>query len=301
MLVSPPDQIVRQSPDEQTIAPAEFTPLLQAIEILVEFPDGRTRPLAQTTLYVDNVKVAENNSAPFDRFIWDLRDYEISGQHILSVEAVDQYGLKKTSAGVPVVVTIVRPQRGLLPFLSRNRLWVALGAILFAGSALGVILATGRARRRPSSTDRKARRDPLTQPLPRERTEPRKWNLPGLHKQKQSEAYLLRLKDDGQPLTAPPIPIPAPEMTFGSDPLQATRILNDASVSPLHARLREQNGDFILSDEKSVAGTWVNYEPLTTPQCLQHGDLIQIGRVSYRFMLRKPPEKASPKVTPTKP
>jgi pSer/pThr/pTyr-binding forkhead associated (FHA) protein len=89
-------------------------------------------------------------------------------------------------------------------------------------------------------------------------------------------------------------------MTFGSDPMQVTRILDDPSVSPLHARLREQAGQYILSDEKSVAGTWVNYELLAVPRPLQHGDVLGIGRLSYRFMLRKPPERRLPTITPTK-
>ena len=100
-------------------------------------------------------------------------------------------------------------------------------------------------------------------------------------------------------MSAPPIPVIAPEMTFGSDPMQVTRILDDPSVSPLHARLQEQNGGYILSDEKSVAGTWVNYEQLQAPRRLQHGDVLHIGRLSYRFMLRKPPERPQPKITPT--
>jgi pSer/pThr/pTyr-binding forkhead associated (FHA) protein len=107
------------------------------------------------------------------------------------------------------------------------------------------------------------------------------------------------LKDDGQPITSPAIPISTPEMTFGSDPIQATRVLDDPSVSPLHARLRGENGKYILNDEGSTAGTWVNYEQLTAPMRLQHGDVIHIGRVSYRFMLRTVPERSAPRVTPT--
>ena len=101
-------------------------------------------------------------------------------------------------------------------------------------------------------------------------------------------------------MIAPPIPVVIPEMTFGSDPMQATRILDDPSVSPLHARLKEENGEYILSDEKSIAGTSVNFELLTTPRRLQHDDVLQIGRLSYRFKLRKPPERLAPRVTPTK-
>jgi hypothetical protein len=207
--------------------------------------------------------------------------------------------LSKTSLSVPVLVTIVKPQYGLLPFLSRNSLWVALIAILFTGAVLGVILAGGRIRRRMRPAERKAALDPVTQPVAAVKSG-HNLRVPWKRPSKPAEAYLVRLKDDGQPMTAPPIPISTPEITFGSDPLQVTRILDDPSVSPLHARLREQNGEYILSDEKSVAGTWVNYVALTAPQRLQHGDVLQIGKLSYRFMLRKPPEQPSPKITLTK-
>jgi hypothetical protein len=198
------------------------------------------------------------------------------------------------------MVTIVKPKFGLLPFLSRNSLWVALVAILFAGAVLGVILAGGRIRRRKARVKRGSFIDPVTQPVAGLMGR-RNLRLPWKRPAKQPGAYLLRLKDDGQPVTAPPIPISAPEMTFGSDPMQATRILDDPSVSPLHASLREENGEFILSDEKSAAGTWVNFEALLSPRRLQHGDVLHIGRLSYRFMLRKPPERPAPKINYTKP
>ncbi len=300
ILVSPPYQIVRQAPDERTQDTTRFTPAAQIIEVLVEFPDGRPRPLTQTALFVDNVKVAINTSEPFNKFVWDLSGYSESGQHYLSVEAVDAYGLRHTSIAVPVTITVVIPERGLLPFLSRNRTYVSIGAVIFAGTALGVILVTGHSRRkRFTRPSRMARTDPLTQPVVRQRKD-RRWMRGAQRPPKEAEAYLVRIREDGQSLTAPPVPVVTPEMTFGSDPLQVTRILDDPSVSPLHARLKVENGVYTFYDEKSAAGTWVNYEPVIGPQPLQHGDLLQIGRVTYRFMLRKPPDKPAPRVTPVK-
>lgn len=299
ILVAPPEQIVRHAPDERTTSTIAFLPKQQAIDIIIEFPDGRTRPLVSTTLLVDSQKVAENTAEPFDHFTWDLSGYATSGQHILSVKAVDSLGLSKVSLGVPVTVTIIKPQFGLLPFLSRNSLWVVLVAILFAGAVLGIILAGGRIRRHSRPADRASRIDPLTQPVEGV-TGRHNLRLPWKRPAKQPDAYLVRLKDDGQAMTAPPIPVSTPEMTFGSDPLQVTRILDDPSVSPLHARLQEENGEYILTDEKSTAGTWVNYESLTSPRRLQHGDVLHIGRLSYRFMLRKPPERPAPKINFTK-
>ncbi len=299
ILVSPPEQVVRRAPDERTVDTTAFLPTQQALDIIIEFPDGRTRPLVSTTLLVDGQKVTENTSEPFDHFTWDLTGYAASGQHMLSVEAVDSLGLSKVSLGVPVTITVIKPKFGLLPFLARNRLWVALIAILFAGAVLGVILGGGRRRHRPRPVDRASRIDPLTQPVVADMGRPH-GRLPRKRPAKQADAYLVRLKDDGQPVTAPPIPINTPEITFGSDPLQVTRILDDPSVSPLHARLLEKNGEYILSDEKSTAGTWVNYESLTAPRRLQHGDILHIGRLSYRFMLHKAPERPAPIINSTK-
>ena len=300
IMVALPVQIVRTAPDERTTAVLSFLPTQQTISIIIEFPDGRTRPLVRTSLYVDGVLADENTAEPFDQFAWDLSGYATSGQHILTVEAVDTFGLSKVSLGVPVLVTVVRPQEGLLPWLSRNSLWVALGAILLAGGGLGAILTRSRVKKRRSVTaGRRSRHDPLTQSVQAEggkRGLRLLWNRPA----KRSGAYLVRLKDDGQPIAAPPIPITMPEITFGSDPIQATHILDDPSISSLHARLKVEHGEYILSDEKSAAGTWINYEQLTTPRHLQHGDVLHIGRLSYRFMLHKPPERPNPQVIPTK-
>jgi hypothetical protein len=191
-------------------------------------------------------------------------------------------------------------------FLSRNSLWVTLGAVGLAGAALVTTLLVGRRGNRhvpARKTGRRGGGDPLTAQVEEGSEERPRRALRGRAASalKQSDAYLLRLKEDGQAITAPPIPISLPEMTFGSDPLHATRLLDDPSVSPLHARLKQENGQFILADEKSTAGTWVNYEPLTAPRPLHHGDILHIGRIAYRFMLRKPPESPAPRLNPPKP
>jgi hypothetical protein len=303
VLVSPPDQIVRQIADPQVTDLANLQPKAQAISMLIEFPDGHPRPLVRTRLYVDDQVAAERTSAPFDRFSWDLEGYTSSGIHSLRVEATDSLGLTKSGISVPVTVTVIKPKRGLSAFLSRNNVWVVAGAILLAGGVLGLTLAGGRIRRRSGAASRKSTSYPLTQPVVGETTR-RGLHLPWASQGqvKASQAYLVRLKDDGQPITAPPIPISSGETTFGNDPIHASYLLDDPSVSPLHALLRlEADGAFILSDEKSTAGTWVNYEQLSEPRRLQHGDIIHFGRLSYRFMLRKPPERPAPRVTPTRP
>jgi predicted component of type VI protein secretion system len=69
-------------------------------------------------------------------------------------------------------------------------------------------------------------------------------------------------------------------------------------VEALHARLRQdETGAYILSDEGSVAGTWVNYAPISTGGIrLEHGDILHIGRVIFRFSLLKPPPALQPRI-----
>jgi pSer/pThr/pTyr-binding forkhead associated (FHA) protein len=87
-------------------------------------------------------------------------------------------------------------------------------------------------------------------------------------------------------------------MTFGTDPVQSLRVLDDPSISPLHARIkRNGEGAFHIYDHGSVAGTWVNYEPVTREgRRLTHGDRIHFGQLMYRFDLNQPPPALEPKI-----
>jgi predicted component of type VI protein secretion system len=92
-------------------------------------------------------------------------------------------------------------------------------------------------------------------------------------------------------------------MTFGTDPVQSMRVLDDLSISPLHARIKQtEDGGFIIYDHGSVAGTWVNYEPVPRDGCrLAHGDTIHFGQLFYRFDLNRPPAVSEPKVISKRP
>lgn len=96
-----------------------------------------------------------------------------------------------------------------------------------------------------------------------------------------------------------PISITTDEITFGADPQRATLVLADPSVEALHARmLRGEGGAFSLIDEGSVAGTWINYLPVSEPgTILEQGDLIHLGRVCFRFTKREPQRVRKPIVT----
>jgi hypothetical protein len=299
ILVSPPSQVLRQPSDNATADVLAFVPSAQAIEMLVEFPDGHPRPLVRTALYVDGQKVAENTSAPFEKFSWDVSAYTTSGEHILQVEAVDSLGLSQVSLGVKVTVTVLQPPPGWE--LKQNVVWIAGGAVLLAGGILAVVLIAGGRKRPPKRrAGSRSRSDPLTQPVLAEE-EPHARSTRRERRVKPSSAYLIRLRPDGQAVTVQPIPLTGDEVTFGNDPTKATNVLDDPSVAALHARLAQgPDGGFTLTDEKTAAGPWVNFEQIDAPRLLLHGDVFHIGQVSYRFMLHTPPEKAGPRLTPVK-
>jgi pSer/pThr/pTyr-binding forkhead associated (FHA) protein len=116
-------------------------------------------------------------------------------------------------------------------------------------------------------------------------------------------AYLTHLRVDGEPMTGTPVPLAEQETTFGTDPVQATHVLDHPSIAPLHARLkRTEGGDFLLLDHHSVAGTWVNYDPIPkSGRILKHGDVVHFGQLMYRFSLKNPPAEAEPKIFPEAP
>ena len=315
IFVSPPLQIKRQSPAEDPYAD-ELTPTQQPIQIIVEFPDEHPRDLKRTTLYVDGQKVAENTSEPFETFSWDLSAYDASGQHEIVVEAEDVLGLTKSSIGIPITVTVIQPPHGIRAMFGKYSSYIIMGAIGLAGLLLLGILLRGRTnivlfRRRKER--RKRFEDPLTQPvhttteppasaLKKSKTQPRKiiekLQPKPSGRVAEAPAYLIRLSNNGEPASAAPIPLAERDMSFGTDPVQSKRVLDDPSISPLHARIKQvEDGSFIIYDHGSIAGTWVNYEPITREgQRLAHGDRIHFGQLVYRFDLSRPPAESEPKI-----
>lgn len=316
IFVAPPLQITRQPPADDPYNAELLEPSQQIIEIIVEFPDGHKRELKRTTLYVDGRAVAENTKEPFEKFLWDLRALEQSGQHEIVVEAEDTLGLTKSSIGIPVTFTVIHPPSGIELIFAKYNTHLIMGALAFAGLALLAILLRSRVKNIPVSSrkkNRKAKEDPLTQPVPalvepplsaarKVKTQPRFGWITRQNRLLSAPASLIRLTNGGEPASAMPIPLTEKEMTFGTDPVQSMLVLDDPSISPLHARIRQtREGFYVILDHGSVAGTWVNYEAVPREGIrLKHGDRIHFGRLQYRFDLSHPPAESEPRVVPQK-
>lgn len=318
--VAPALQITRQAPEDDPFNTEVLLPETQTIEIIVEFPDGHPRPLTRTTLYVDGVIADENTAEPFNIFTWDLKTYTANGEHVITVEAVDNLGLNKTSMGLPVMITVVKPPSGPAALLAKYRTPITFGSIIFAGLVLFFILLSGRLRipsLRAAQETRRAEADPLTQTIQTEDVEetaptaaapavkPKKRRTPSRKKEadiksgKEAAASFIRINPDGQYAAVAPIALAENEIVFGTDPVQSTQILDDPSISSVHARLRlTDEGVYLLQDNNSIAGTWVNYEPVPREGYrLAHGDMVHFGQLMYRFMLKVPPAIPTPKIT----
>ncbi|HSM71647.1 MAG TPA: FHA domain-containing protein, partial [Anaerolineales bacterium] len=202
-------------------------------------------------------------------------------------------------------------------FLAEYSSLLIMGAIVFAGFALLIILLRSRVRNLPQSRrkkDRKAHEDPVTQPVvalteapvsatKKVKSQPRfSWMSSKQSRVPSAPAYLVRLTNGGEPASATPIPILEADMTFGTDPVQSLHVLDDPSIAPLHARIQQTDeGTFVIIDHGSVAGTWVNFEQVTREGVrLAHGDRIHFGQMIYRFDLSQPPAESEPKVIPRK-
>lgn len=306
--ISPPIEITRKIPPNQSKSSSDdlliedLIPTLQEFQVLVSFPDEIVRPLTRTSLYVDGVLVDQNTSPPFDVLYWDLRGYTDSASHVVIVETEDELGLIGRSIETVVGLTIELPETNPWSWIYENIPVLSAAAVFLAGAILFLVLIlggriqprliAGRIRRRRQKSD------PVTQPVKfdDESTTRRmpdwvnRLHWPHRETETNTLAFLNPITESDHPVNSTPIPITHEETIIGSNSKKATIVIDEPSIEPLHARLiRLSEGSFQLKDAGSVAGTWINYTPVSAEGALlEHGDLVHIGRIGFRFTLRKP-------------
>jgi pSer/pThr/pTyr-binding forkhead associated (FHA) protein len=101
-------------------------------------------------------------------------------------------------------------------------------------------------------------------------------------------------------LNGDPIKLIGIDQLVGRDASLASIVVDDPSVAGIHARLiRQADGDYLIKDQGSVSGTWVNYHEVGDEGIrLRHEDRIQIGRISFIFELPAVTRKSSIQVVP---
>lgn len=158
------------------------------------------------------------------------------------------------------------------------------------------------------------RKDPVTQPVTINSSLPIKvkavsksWRerfswLTRKEKPIPAMAYLIPLVGSDEPTLPATLQITNQDVTLGSDPHQASLVIVDRSIEGVHARIHHADKTFLITDEGSGAGTWVNYERISSQgSYLEHMDIIHLGRIGFRFKLSEPGPLREIVVTPLEP
>ena len=162
-------------------------------------------------------------------------------------------------------------------------LWAGLGFLLLVSAAAVALASRARRERAPAPAPRGPVRLDTVQEEALERT------------------VLARMDEDGEPLERTALLLDEPVLAvtrgarkgevFGVPAGSAISIgrsrandvvLDDASVSSQHCRIRPEKGRFVVHDLESTNGTLVNGRRIDR-HVLDEGDVIQVGETSLQF------------------
>jgi hypothetical protein len=276
--------VIRRSGTQPDTELSALQPAVQPVPVTVTWPDELPRQLTSMSLLVDgepqDAPVIGNSEAL--QFDWDISELE-EGEYTLSVEVTDALGLTAESEPVAITIELVRPQPLPTPTATPTPTPLevigrivpveslpSVGSGPLLGAAFLVVLLLVLVTRQLSSGEVERRSDPLHSDRgPVERPDVQ-----------ASAGALLQPAQQ----TLAPFPIVGDNVTLGRDADYADVVIDDQTISLLHARIRRQNGVYWLYDEGSEQGTLLNFERLgLAPQQLADGDEVQLGRVRLRF------------------
>lgn len=314
--ISPPIRIIRKPSDfQQNIEKksddsSSYQPSEQMIQVIFDFPDGRKREIVSSAFLVNGEVLIENKKQPFDTFLWNISEITSAGTYTLQVQATDSFNITGSSVEIPVIVGVEEVTQDPWRMIRENTTILISLAVVISGAILLLVLILGgqlRPRAIRISQRRTKKIDPVTQPVlindeNEKRTSPGwkdKLQWPQRQQAQKALAYLFPLTENSQTGYTTPFPIYTNEILIGTDPEKVALLLQDNSLEKIHARLiRKEEGSFRIVDEGSVAGTWLNYSPVSVNGAdLEHGDIIHIGRVGFRFTIRQPKLIRRPVVT----
>ncbi|HLC02756.1 MAG TPA: FHA domain-containing protein [Anaerolineales bacterium] len=261
--------LVSRIGEKDPATPEEADPTFVTVIAKVTWPDGHSRGIRQAQLLVDNVPVTQVPVTEGRTEInWDIRSYQERGQVpvLLRVIVQDELGLRGESDPVMISIEYVPP-----PGFNLNEstlLYVAVGTAAIALILAGVLFIN-RARFGPAFqragesvvdfVERvTGRRTSLVAraflvPLEGfEETPPRSFELYGttsIGRSRRHADLLFHINDE------------------------------DSAISRLHCTILDEDDHFMIRDEDSTNGTFVNGEKLTPlePMTLYDGDTIDIA------------------------
>ena len=221
--IQPPPSIARRTDDPDTPL-ADIPPTFLELPVLITFPDGHDRPIENLQLFVNGELHETRLEPPFDRVRWDLSSIIESRAFQIRAQVTDSQGLTGSTEILPVTIEVVPGPRGL------QALRPALPALLvgLALLGIGVGLTLGWVRLGELSPDFGWAGSPAGGMRALRRA-----SLGARAKEAAPEAALLPLHADGT--AGPPIALDGSDLMIGSDPALCGLLLDDPSVSGIHA------------------------------------------------------------------
>ncbi len=292
IVLNPPQTISRDWETNETSGELGLTPILFNFNYIIEFPDGFPRTITSVKLFVNDTLQNEVISPPFDSISMGLSDFDTSQEIIVRIEAQDTLNLKTNTA--PLLIFIENAEQPLTFWQSVLQLspqrWIILVSVLSTGTVLVLaIFLIGKRNNfwRNRTEQRKRYNDPVTQPVPIRQDRPSQPVKRSYPKSNGNgvNAWLVPLDENFIAIREKAVPLQQQELKIGRDQKQATLILNSKAIEMIHATItRNKDGDYWIADNRTAAGTWINYAPVTFEGVLlTHGDLVHFGKFSYRF------------------
>ena len=250
---------------------------VRSINVMIEFNDQHPRNLRSIQLYQDGILVYEQKSPPFGSLLWDVSGITETSMVNLQVRLEDEIGLTANSAILPVHVIVENLETGVDCGITAWNMakYILLGIIAFfiAVTIIFFLVRNYKIRKKINN-----------------------FSLPNKKSSKQNKLQMLDqansgmltwMDKDNHPKDIKPILVQQTTQIIGRDPQKSDIMIEDRSVEMIHAKIEyDPKQGFRLSDLGSVAGTWVNYAPVSQfGVILENLDLIHIGRVAFRFTL----------------
>lgn len=264
-------------------------PAILPLTVHLDWPDGRPRLLSDFSFRVDGVPQTLPSEPVLDgsgqiHITWDISERD-TGSYLLEVAITDSLGFQVVTEPLTIAIEAVRPiaptptpvPTRVPPPTLKERIDTPLFQLVvpFAAIALAGLLMWMARRRRARAGKAPAPPEPQTTPPPPPFAD-------GRH------VAVLVWADDQ--IGTDRIDLIPDDVTLGRDPHNVDVVVDDPTVSRLHARIRRNAaGEYWLFDEGSIEGTFLNYDRLgLAPRRLHHNDTLQLGRVSLRFRLELP-------------
>ncbi len=284
ILLTPPSTITRtwnQDPDTRKWS---LVPNQQTIKFMLEFPDGHARTLKTAELYVDGTMVAENTAEPFTEFKWNLTSYSESGTHLIQVKVTDVAGFTASTIELPVSIDVKEKPLGVIGRFIKQidaQTFAVVAFLVLAGAGLIYLFIRLRLRA-PTAQSRKKRLHPIASIV--EKSAPASDTHPQTRRASAVKLHFLGGGESDLPGDTV-FQITEKSTLLGSDPTRCAVALDAPTVSPIHAEITvDSSRNYHITDRGSAAGTWVNYDPVTSQGTrLVSGDIIHLGACDFRF------------------